>query len=279
MTEIPRIFHFVFGLRSQNEPFHLLHYLCLESCRQVNQPEAIHFHYLNEPWGYWWDRIRPHLVLHHVDPEPFVRDTTRYANTPEGRIIRQRNLDYAHESDFIRMKVLQTWGGGYADMDTLFLQPMPDEFYREQFVIGAEQDEVEEHDPMKRSLCNALMLAQPESAYLARWLENMYRVFDGTWSRHSCQEATRVRQQIPDAVRVLPKRCFHRHGADPVGVYTLFEGLDEDFSGMYSMHLWAHLWWDEWRTDFTTVHGGMIDEDYVRYAETTYAVAARRFLD
>jgi hypothetical protein len=45
------------------------------------------------------------------------------------------------------------------------------------------------------------------------------------------------------------------------------------------MHLWAHLWWDEWRTDFTIVHGGMIDEDYARYAETTYAVAARRFLD
>ena len=53
-------------------------------------------------------------------------------------------------------------------MDTLFLQPMPDEFYCEQFVIGAEQDEVEEHDSMKRSLCNALMLARPESVYLAR---------------------------------------------------------------------------------------------------------------
>ncbi|MEQ1741671.1 MAG: hypothetical protein ABL869_04110 [Candidatus Nitrotoga sp.] len=61
-------------------------------------------------------------------------------------------------------------------------------------------------------------------------------------------------------------------------VHTLFEGFDEDFSGMYSMHLWAHLWWDEWRTDFTIVHGGMIDEDYVRYAETTYAIAARKFL-
>ncbi len=47
---------------------------------------------------------------------------------------------------------------------------------------------------------------------------------------------------------------------------------------MYSMHLWAHLWWDEWRTDFTIVHGGMIDEDYVCYAETTYAIAARKFL-
>jgi hypothetical protein len=279
MTEIPRIFHFVFGLRPQDEPFHLLHYLCLESCRQVNRPEAIHFHCLNEPWGRWWDRIRPALTLHRVDPEPFVRDSARYANTEEGRIVKRRDLVYAHESDFIRLKALSTWGGVYADMDTLFLQPMPAELYREQFVIGAEQDAAEQPDPMQQSLCNALMLARPDSAYLARWLERMYEVFDGTWSRHSCQEATLVRRAMPDAVRVLPKRCFHRHGADPVGVRTLFEALDEDYSGMYSMHLWAHLWWDEWRTDFTTVHGGMIDEDYVRYAETTYAVAARRFLD
>ena len=46
---MPRIFHFVFGLREQNEPFHLAHYLCLESCRHVNQPQAIWFHYANEP--------------------------------------------------------------------------------------------------------------------------------------------------------------------------------------------------------------------------------------
>lgn len=279
MTEIPRIFHFVFGLREQDEPFHLMHYLCLESCRQVNEPDAIHFHYLNEPWGPWWDRIRPALTLEPVNPESFVRHSARYADTEEGRIVRLRNLVYAHESDFIRMRALQAAGGVYADMDTLFLQPMPEELYRESFVIGAEQDESDQPDSTRRSLCNALMLARSDSAFLARWMERMYEVFDGTWSRHSCEEATRIRQAMPEAVRVLPKRCFHRHGADRVGVRTLLEGLDEDFSGMYSMHLWAHLWWDEWRTDFTTVHGGMIDEDYVRNSETTYAVAARRFLD
>jgi hypothetical protein len=279
MTDIPRLFHFVFGLRPQDEPFHLVHYLALESCRRVNAPEAILFHYLEEPWGEWWERIRPYLQLHPVDPEPFVRDSARYANSAEGRVIRQRGLEYAHESDFIRMKVLQRWGGVYADIDTLFLQPLPAELFRERFVIGAEQDDAEQPDPMARSLCNALMLARADSEFLHRWLERMYQVFDGTWSRHSCQEATRLRRLMPEQVRVLPKRCFHRHGADPAGVRTLFEGLDADFTGMVSMHLWAHLWWDEWRTDFTTVHGAMIDEEYVRHADTTYALAARRFLD
>jgi hypothetical protein len=40
---IPNQFHFIFGLRKQREPFHLAHYLCLESCRRVNQPESIRF--------------------------------------------------------------------------------------------------------------------------------------------------------------------------------------------------------------------------------------------
>jgi hypothetical protein len=48
---------------------------------------------------------------------------------------------------------------------------------------------------------------------------------------------------------------------------------------VYSLHLWAHLWWDAWRTDFTTLHADALDEDYLRTMNTTYAVLARRFLD
>ncbi len=59
---------------------------------------------------------------------------------------------------------------------------------------------------------------------------------------------------------------------------AFFAGLDPDFSGMVSMHLWAHLWWDRSRRDFSTFHSGLLTQDYVRRANTTYAVAARRFL-
>ena len=37
---IPRVAHFIWGLREQDEPFHLIHYLCLESCRRVLQPDG-----------------------------------------------------------------------------------------------------------------------------------------------------------------------------------------------------------------------------------------------
>ena len=34
---IPNVYHFVFGLRPQTEPFHLMFYLCLASCLAVNR--------------------------------------------------------------------------------------------------------------------------------------------------------------------------------------------------------------------------------------------------
>ena len=58
----------------------------------------------------------------------------------------------------------------------------------------------------------------------------------------------------------------------------LMEGLDTDFDGVISMHLWSHLWWDKRRRDFSRVHAGMLTEDYLRTVDTTYSIAARRFL-
>ena len=64
---VPDTFHFVFGLKPQDEPFHICWYLCLRSCIQVNKPGRILFHYQEEPWGPWWERIRPELELVKVD--------------------------------------------------------------------------------------------------------------------------------------------------------------------------------------------------------------------
>lgn len=279
MPEIPRRFHFIFGLRPQTEPFHIAHYLCLESCRQVNRPEQIVFHCHNEPWGEWWERIRPHLDLQPIEPEPFVTSSPRYLDHQEGRFIRAHRLDYAHQSDFLRLRILLEHGGVYADIDTLFVNRMPPAFYAWPFVIG-EEDPVTPSgsERPERSLCNAFLMSPPGSRYARTWLARMYEVFDGTWSRHSCTEAARVQQEMPESVHVVPARCFYRHMWTREGIADLFERLDSDTEGVYSLHLWSHLWWEQGRTDFSRFHAGLLTEDYVRNASTTYATLARRFL-
>ncbi len=280
MIEVPRRFHFVFGLRPQTEPFHLAYYLCLESCRRVNRPDAIVFHCHQEPWGEWWDRIRPHLTIARVEPETFVTRSARYFEHQEGWFIRRAGLDYAHQTDFLRLKLLIEHGGVYADIDTLFVQPLPDDLFTRSFVIG-EEDPVKPHgsDKVERSLCNALMLSAPGSRFARTWLARMYDVFDGTWSRHSCTEAARLQRKMPGEVHVVPPRWFYRHMWTREGLADLFERLVPDVEGVYSLHLWSHLWWDPRRTDLSLFHGELLTEEYVRRGATTYAALARKFLE
>ena len=55
---IPRIFHFIHGLARPTRPLHVVHYLCVESCFQINRPERIYFYYHYEPYGRYWDLIK-----------------------------------------------------------------------------------------------------------------------------------------------------------------------------------------------------------------------------
>lgn len=278
MTETPRIFHFLFGLRPQNEPFHLAHYLCLESCRQVNHPTAMHFYYRHLPHGPWWDRIAPHLQLHQLPESSRTFDASLYQYTQEGRFIANEGLSYAHEADFLRLDILIEQGGVYADMDTLFISPYPDALYRHECVLGEEPPFRTENGILHPSLCNAVILAHPQSRFLIRWHDAAGFSFDGTWSRHSCQQAGKLWAEHPEWLHVTPQRQFYRFGLGRPSFRALFEEVQPDLHGVYSIHLWAHLWWSEGRTDFTDFHAGLLTEQYVLESNSTYAKLARPFL-
>jgi len=278
MKPIPKHFHFVFGLKPQNDPFHIAYYLCLQSCISVNQPDRISFYYHYEPYGQWWERIKPALNLVLVDLEDFVLNNKSYLQHQEGQFITAMQLNYAHQADFIRLRVLIEHGGVYADMDTLFVNPLPEFLFKQDFVMGEESEISDEQGNWQRSLCNALILSQPQARFPRRWLDNMFQVFDGSWSQHSCKEASKLSLEFPDEICVVPECYFYKNVCTPEGIAKLFEHLDTDFAEVYSMHLWGHLWWDIRRVDFSTFHAGLLTEGYIRQVDTTYSVIARRFL-
>ncbi len=269
---IPHQFHFVFGLRKQREPFHLAHYLCLESCRRVNQPESMRFYYHYEPYGPYWDLIKPQLTLVKVPLVPLV-ERFRYKDRGIKR------FRYAHHSDFIRLEKLLENGGVYADIDTLFVRPLPPSLFQKPFVLGRERAI---QDPKTGrstpSLCNALIMSTPGADFGHLWLEGMLAEFDGTWSNHSTLFPQRLATRFPALIHVEPQRSFYHFPPSSRGLATLLEDHQPIPNGVYSMHLWAHLWWEERRVDFTMFHAGLLTEDFIRQVDTTYNCAARPFL-
>jgi hypothetical protein len=273
MAKIPRHFHFIFGLREQTEPFHLVYYLCLESCLQVNRPDRISLYYHYEPHGPYWDLIRGKLELIHVPLNEQVAQMS-YSERLIGDTLR-----YAHHADFIRLEKLWQHGGVYADIDTLFLRPLPDHFFHQSFVIGKENQVMDQttgeyHD----SLCNALMLAEPGSAFARIWMERMPGALDGSWSNHSCRLAHILSEEHPQLVHLESSSSFYPYMWTREGLHALLEEAHDEWYGAYSVHLWSHLWWSSDRKDFSDFSGDLLTEKFIRKTDTTYTRAARRFL-
>lgn len=269
---IPNRFHFVFGLKKQTEPFHLVYYLCLASCLQMNRPDAVYLYYHYEPYGRYWDLIKEHLILVPVQPVDFVRQY-RYAD----RYIRR--FRYAHESDFVRLEKLLAHGGVYADIDTIFVNPIPPALHEKSFVLGREDDILDAATKqMRSSVCNAFIMAERNAPFGQIWLEQLQGAFNGTWSNHSTLLPYTLAQQHAALVHLEPSRTFYKHMWTREGLHTLLEGCDPDYEGVVSMHLWSHLWWSRWRRDFSNFHAGRLTEEYIRTVDTTYNLVARKFL-
>lgn len=269
---VPNHFHFVYGLRAAPEPFHLVHYLCIASCLQVNQPEAIYFYYHNEPYGKYWDLIKDHIIpiwIPRVEPIAGYRYKQRSV----------RKYIYAHQTDFVRLEKLLYTGGVYADIDTIFVNPLPAHLFQQPFVIGRGDDVRDETaDRLRPSLCNAFLMAERNASFARAWLEQMPASFDGTWIRRSALLPQELAQAHPDWVHIEPQRSFYKYRGTRQGLHTLLEGCDADHEGVLSIHLWAHLWWSRRRRDFSSFHEGRLTEDYIRRVETTYNRVARGFL-
>lgn len=268
-----RVVHFVFGLREQDEPFHLLHYLAIESCRRVVQPDVIMLHLHQLPYGIYWDLARPLVELHRIEPIHAVESVA-----VDDFVARYR---YAHHSDVIRLDVLAEHGGMYADIDTIFVRPVRDEFWQANAVIGREADVDDPETGMPvASLSNALIMAQPGAPFVVEWRERIIDAMDGSWSAHSCGLATKLAAEQPDNVHIEPQPSFSPFAHTRSGMADLLERplvaaqLDETFS----VHLCAHLWWEQDRTEFARFSAAAATEDHIRSAATPLAVAARPFL-
>lgn len=249
---IPKEFHFIFGLKEQTAPLHMVHALAVKSCIAVNRPDSVVFHHHFEPYGPWWDWLRPHLTLEKARPPREI------AGMPIS--------SYAHQADVLRLEILMANGGVYADMDTLFVHPMPDELYTHPFVMAPQGHE---------GLCNALMMAEKGSRFAAAWLKDHVHCFQGgepgsrEWDNHSIFYPSLLARKMPDAIHIEPQKSFFHFLYTRAGIAAMFDRNEPLDSDVYSLHLWENCSWSR-------IQG--LTPEVLRSEDTTYNRIARTFL-
>lgn len=217
-SRIPKIVHFVFGMKNPDPAFGFLNYASVMSAIRVLRPSRVLVHAHFEPVGLFWDLVRPKVELRRV---PLVQEV--FGNSVS---------HYAHRADVVRLNALIEFGGIYLDSDVIVLRSF-DNLLEHETVMG------QEGENGRVGLCNAVILAAPGSRFLRRWLDN-YRSFnESQWNRHSVVLPSLLSRQHPDEVHVLPFNAFFWPLWDKPGLERLFRSNEYKYEPNYAVHLWS----------------------------------------
>jgi hypothetical protein len=223
MSNIPNEYHFIWGLTPPGigKPFVMVHYIAIVSCYNVNKPDKINFYYAYEPSGPWWEKAKSLLNLIQVFPPIHVYG---------------RRLEHAaHKADVLRLEILLEKGGVYLDLDVLSIRSFAD--LLDMHLVMGEEYEV--------GLCNAVILAEPNSRFIKAWLSSYESFDEANWNEHSVRVPMRLSGSMPE-VRVMDHRKFFwpiYSRKEDLRNFLMFEGSDF-CSESYCVHLWESVTWD-----------------------------------
>ncbi|KAI8645528.1 hypothetical protein BD408DRAFT_411583 [Parasitella parasitica] len=216
-TAIPKIVHFVYGLRDPNPTLDLIHYTAIKAAHDVLKPEKIMFHYHHMPVGENFERARAMLTLNKV---PLVE-----------RVFDRPVSHYAHRADVIRLQVLEEYGGIYLDLDLISVKPL-DHLLDREFIMAQEGVDG------SVGLCNAMIMARPHSRFVQRWFAT-YALFDSAeWNYHSVILPGKLAPFFRDEITVLNHTAFFWPLWDSHGLRTLYLEKSYDFSANLGTHIW-----------------------------------------
>jgi len=247
---IPPLLHFTFGFKA-GDPFELWHYLAVATAVGVNKPQTTFVYYHHRPQGVWWEQLEvlPSVVTEHVDPPRQIFDRPL--------------CHFAHQSDVVRLCKLLDRGGIYLDMDTICVRPLTP-LLQNECVMGVQRG---------HGLCNAVIMAEPQSVFLTHW-RDAYRTFrstgvDRSYDEHSVLVPAVLAQteQLRQHITVLDDRAFFF----PLWTHLelLFESTDMSlFENSYVVHLWELLTTEPWLRRITM--------QWLETSPCNYATMARK---
>lgn len=138
------------------QPFSLHNYITLKSCLDTQEPSEINI-FINgpEPENNYWNKIKTHV---NVIKYNFITEV-------DGKKIPKPS----HVADIARAEIVYKYGGIYCDIDTLFLNKIPDEIFNTNKCLF-------EIEPLsttsKEQLMSSVLMAPKNHPFLEYYLNN-----------------------------------------------------------------------------------------------------------
>lgn len=219
---IPYIFHFIFFGYTE---FLMLHYLAIKSCYDNNPKATINLYYAkSQPNNIWWNRATKYCKLILTPP-------------PES-IFNNKLVHFAHKADVVRLENLINTGGIYLDIDVITVKSFePLLTTTKDCIMG-----IQALDTQFTGLCNATIIARPQSEFLKKWYDN-YKTFDNTvWDYHSVHLPRELSNKYPELIDIKPQEYFFPISWWESEKQKLFTNYNINLKNTYSMHMWESKW-------------------------------------
>lgn len=272
---IPNVVHFTWGLVPESR-MSFINYLAVRSALETIRPDAlkIHYAYLAED-DVWLQRL---LEQYNGSSVTLVSHDMA-AEYP--RQVMQR-WQVSHLADVLRLDVLYGEGGIYLDMDVISLRPFDT-------LRGCHRDVVLGHEGGSRhGLCNAVILARPNAAFLARWIGSYGSFSPKQWNYHSVLLPKKL-QLAPENTRLVcplsPTAFFWPTWTDR-HVRYMHEPISDDdaaaldlllaatggsiYPNQLAYHAWSQVAWSPYLQHLTP--------KIVKEKNTRFNVMVRRFV-
>lgn len=240
---IPNQVNFVYILpdRQGNLTFEFSHALCVFAVRYYWRPSRIYLHTDASPEALQrardgrngkWSR----LILGLSEIEINAVAAPDVAENGVG-------LTYMeHKSDFVRVEVLGSFGGVYLDFDAFALRDIGPLLRAGFNAIGGRQ--------VNGDINSGAFMTKKGSKFISQWHDHMHRVYDGGWSTHSNQLATRFGKRLvaePGEMLILDRNAMAPGSWYEPDCVAMFEAHDDngaaadaawviDYSDTYLLH-------------------------------------------
>lgn len=222
-NNIPKIIHFIhFGYTD----FTFIHYYAIKTAYDNNKNYIINLYNYIKPNNIWFKLASNYItnIIYTIPP------TEIFGNPIES---------FAHKADIIRLQKLIEHGGIYLDIDVWTNKSYDNLLENSKSCIMGYQCKNTQFE----GLCNAVILAKPQSEFLQLWLANYKSFNKEQWDVHSVYLPLKLSESNSSLIDIKSQDFFFPFSWYDFDILFKKSNSDKLLTNSYCIHLWeTHLY-------------------------------------